>query len=222
MSDVEVWKYVVGYEGIYRVSSYGDVYSFKSSRLLKQSVDKDGYKKVALSRSGKTNLCSVHRVMAIAFFGSAEGLVVDHLNSIKDDNRIENIELVSIRENTLRGKTKKTSKYRGVSYNKRSKKWCSEISFSGRSYFIGSYSCEKDAGEYYLKICNNPEEFFISMTNERNEIVKKNKFSKYTGVYKSLNKFRSCIYLGGKRINVGTFDTEEEAYQACVEAKNAL
>lgn len=105
----EIWKDVVGYEGLYLVSNLGNVKSLNYNRtgkegILKPILDKDGYYCVNLSKNAKSKHIKVHRLVVEAFIGEIPtGLVVNHINEIKTDNRLENLEICTIRENTIHG-----------------------------------------------------------------------------------------------------------------------
>lgn len=107
----EVWRDVVGYEGLYIVSSFGNVMSLPhyrvkggrkvlySGKMMKQSMTPNGYMKVTLYKDGTAKQESVHRVVARAFIGESD-LQVNHKNEVKTDNRIENLEYLSPEDNT--------------------------------------------------------------------------------------------------------------------------
>ena len=76
----------------------GEIFNKKLNRFLKQCNDKDGYKLVSLY--GKT--FRVHRLIAKAFIPNVENkAVVNHLNGIKYDNSVENLEWCTNSENDL-------------------------------------------------------------------------------------------------------------------------
>lgn len=90
---MEKWKWCVGYEGKYLVSNTGKVKSFvrKKGGELNIQVSPAGYCQVFIERTYK----SVHRLMAFAFLGVEPGKnIVNHINGIKTDNRLENLEWV--------------------------------------------------------------------------------------------------------------------------------
>lgn len=110
---MEEWKDIQGYEDSYQVSNLGRVRSktrkrpfgrgFKTykGRLLKQSTDKDGYKKINLSKNGKKKRFFVHRLVAKAFIKNSNNYpVINHIDGIKDNNQADNLEWVTISENT--------------------------------------------------------------------------------------------------------------------------
>ena len=98
----EIWKPVVGYEGLYEVSSYGRVRSldrydsrnrFLKGRILRLNDDGKGYLRVQLSSNGKAKMYSVHRLVAIAFLPNPDNLPeVNHRDEDKINNSVENLE----------------------------------------------------------------------------------------------------------------------------------
>ena len=101
----ERWRPVVGFEGLYEVSSAGRVRNSKrKGRLLTGWVNGRGYQLVSLThRCGIARTYPVHVLVAIAFFGPRpKGHVIDHLNGIKTDNRVWNIQFVTPAVNARR------------------------------------------------------------------------------------------------------------------------
>ena len=102
----EVWRDIEGYEGLYQVSSEGRVKSLgrkwrKSERILKPSMDRDGYLQVVLCAGGKPKTLKVHRLVCQAFHENPDNKPqVNHINEIKTDNRASNLEWATARENT--------------------------------------------------------------------------------------------------------------------------
>lgn len=89
----EIWKDVVGYEGLYKVSNLGNVYSNYVHRSLKQGNHRDGYKFVILNKSGKSKYMSVHRLVATAFIPNQDNLPeVNHKDEDKTNNCVDNLE----------------------------------------------------------------------------------------------------------------------------------
>lgn len=101
---MEIWKTISGFEN-YEVSSLSNVKrkegtSHLRSINLKGTKDKDGYLKVNLKVSQKTNTKFIHRLVATAFIINTENKPqVNNINGIKDDNRVENLEWCTLSEN---------------------------------------------------------------------------------------------------------------------------
>lgn len=98
------WKKVVGFNK-YMISDTGEIKSFHKSpkgRTMSQSNDKDGYKKVTLTKDGKEYTRRVHRLVAEAFIENPDGHpVVNHINGKVDDNHVSNLEWTTVRKNTI-------------------------------------------------------------------------------------------------------------------------
>ena len=83
------WKWVNGYEGLYMVSTDGDIKTFNwrntgKEANLRPATDKKGYQRVALQKNGKLSTFKVHRIVAIAFLENPFELPqVNHIDSNK-------------------------------------------------------------------------------------------------------------------------------------------
>ena len=113
----EIWKDVVGYEGKYMVSNIGRVKScdwqlthrngktyLRKSKIIKPSKTHKGYLRVGLCGHKKQKHFFVHRLVYEAFYGPIpEGLQVNHINEIKTDNYLENLNLMTPKENSSWG-----------------------------------------------------------------------------------------------------------------------
>lgn len=107
----ELWRDVVGYEGLYAVSSFGRIKSLErmtsnGARLLPEKIlsqirQKSGYMRVLLYRDGVRKFVPVHRVVAEAFIENKDNLpCIDHINAIRSDNRVDNLRWVTHKQNT--------------------------------------------------------------------------------------------------------------------------
>lgn len=97
---MERWLEVKGYEGIYSVSENGDIKNVITGRVLKQENTGNGYKRVTLSKNGKTKRFMAHRVVASAFVSNENKKPqVNHIDGNKKNNKFSNLEWVTASEN---------------------------------------------------------------------------------------------------------------------------
>jgi hypothetical protein len=91
------------YEGLYAVTNFGDVYSYKSNRFLKPQDNGKGYLQVTLTKGNVKIKYYVHRLVAETFIPrfNIDGIVwtVDHINKIRYDNRVNNLQWVTNYDN---------------------------------------------------------------------------------------------------------------------------
>lgn len=125
METQEIWKDVKGYEGHYQVSNYGNVRSIKfcKIKILKPS-NINGYLMVPLYLDGEKKREMVHRLVYSTFvedipnFIAIKGmdpqkqLVINHKDENKSNNRLENLELISMLENSHYGTSLVRQKYK--------------------------------------------------------------------------------------------------------------
>lgn len=94
------WKDVVGFEGLYKVSDTGKIYSVKSNRVIKHKISKTGYCNIELHKDGKPIMKYVHRLVAEAFVDNPTNKPqVNHKDGNKQNNHFSNLEWVTASEN---------------------------------------------------------------------------------------------------------------------------
>lgn len=100
---IETFRPVKGYEGLYEVSDYGCVRSLKfgKAKYMKNAKLPTGYERIDLCRNGKKKQFSIHRLVWEAFNGTIpDGKEIDHINTVRDDNRLSNLRVVTHKGNS--------------------------------------------------------------------------------------------------------------------------
>lgn len=97
----EMWKPISNYEEFYEISSMGRIKSLRCNKILHPVlVNKPPYPAIRLHRNGKRKSYLIHRLVLEAFQGECpEGKEASHLNDIKTDNRLENLQWMTRSEN---------------------------------------------------------------------------------------------------------------------------
>jgi hypothetical protein len=99
----EKWKDIPKYEGVYQISTMGRIKVTRNGdeRILVGVLDKStGYRRFSLYKDGKVERAYVHRLVAESFIPNAENKPeIDHINTIRHDNRVKNLRWVTRKEN---------------------------------------------------------------------------------------------------------------------------
>ena len=162
----EIWKDVKGYEKSYQISNLGNVKSlyrkinnangfrYVKEIILKQGLNTFGYPLVGLSKGNNNTSISVH-LLVWDHFGNGKRngkkIQVDHIDNNKLNNNINNLQLLTLRQNVSKSKKlcNKTSKYIGVCWNIQAKKWLSRIRIKNNLIHIGYFKNEMIASAVY-------------------------------------------------------------------------
>ena len=153
----ETWKPVIGYEGFYEVSDLGNVRSLARTttkgKVLKQYCNpRNGYMYISLCKHNEKKQKRVHIAVMEAFtdfrsHGFNAEAVIDHLDGDKQNNCIENLEVVTQRENDRRQRKRKKQRYRG----------CEVIDIDTgqvyKSYTEAAKSIDGSRGEMVARVC---------------------------------------------------------------------
>ncbi len=211
----EIWKDIPGYEGLYKASSLGNIKTLKRNRVPEDLVlsprkDKAGYLMVNLYKDKKQKSYRIHRLIVSAFEGLKEGMVIDHINNIKADNRFCNLQQTTNRHNCSKDRVNKTSKYTGVSWDKSRGRWKAFIQSKGEIHCLGSFILETEAYSFYENALYQLENN-LPISKKRRKTT-----SSFTGVswHKATEKWISQIVIDKKKTYLGTFNTELEAHEA--------
>lgn len=97
---MEIWKDIPEYDGIYKISNYGNIISLakNQNKLMKINNVKNGYSQIVLYKNGIKKTHLVHRLVMYTFIGYSE-LEVNHINGDKYNNRLENLEYCNRSQN---------------------------------------------------------------------------------------------------------------------------
>lgn len=186
-------------------------------------LDKDGYARTSMKINGTKKMIQMHRFI----MGNPTGMTVDHKNSIRTDNRKENLRVCTRNNNNKNiNKTKgdKTSVYKGVFKGKCEHQWRSSIRYNGNYFDIGVFSNEiacANAYNYYAKQLHgefaglNDAPFMEKDEWEKYKLLPKSANNKGVSKHSQYNKWIARILnkQTGKREYLGIFETEDEAVE---------
>ena len=149
---IETFRMISGFPN-YQISNMGRVMSMKTLKIMKQQT-RSGYSRISLTNETKSYTFSVHRLVCQEFLPNPENkLFVDHINNVTNDNRLENLRYATGSQNSANTTKQEntTSKYKGVSLCKNTKKWRASIMINKKHFFLGYFTEEQAAAEAYNK-----------------------------------------------------------------------
>ena len=182
-----VWKPVVGFEEFYEVSNYGAVRSIRKGRyynkIMRPYLAGEGYLYLHVKIGDKTPHLLIHRVVADAFIPNPEHKkYVDHINTVRTDNRVENLRWCTNRENTLNPIT-----------NKRRRQVAKKIAIN-----ISTHVVNEETGAWFNSMLDAAKAFNISFGSV---------FSSCSYHQKGLPRRKNCR---GKKVHHFRYATPEE------------
>lgn len=224
----EQWKDIPDYNGYYQISNLGRIKytgkmytdslgrnTPKKARIRIQTLTNTGYLFMILRKNNKNVSVRIHRTVAQVFIPNYENkCCVNHINTIKTDNTLHNLEWCTIRENSkhwIENDSSQSSNYIGVTRNKN--KWAANISIEGKVFNLGKHFSEEVAYEKYQKALSEWEDFKIK---PKDKYRSPELSSVYEGVYYSADRDVWCAQFkkGSSFFFVGNFSTELEAKNA--------
>ena len=159
----EVWMPVVGYEGLYQVSNLGIVKSLPKKwacgnggflnhegKFLKNQL-RTGYYSVRLYKEKKYTDIKIHQIVGCTFLGyvrnGLQDFVVDHIDNDKLNNRLDNLQIITQRENASKDR-KNNSGFTGV-YKTKNGKYRSQIKINKKQIHLGYFNTKIEAKDAY-------------------------------------------------------------------------
>jgi hypothetical protein len=149
-NQIEIWKDISNYKGLYQASSFGRIKSYDKicwngtgffemkGKILKQIKNKE-YLMINLYKNKKPKVFTVHQLIAITFLNHKPckfKLVVDHIDNIKTNNNLNNLQIISNRENSSKDKSSKSG-YSCIYRN--SNAWLVRIRVNGKKVSVGTF-----------------------------------------------------------------------------------
>lgn len=99
MIDDKYWKDITGYEGLYKISQCGEIFSVRRNHIISPFLA-SGYNEIVLSKNGVRKKWLVHRIVAGEFIVNEKGLpCVNHIDGNKLNNCVDNLEWCTYKEN---------------------------------------------------------------------------------------------------------------------------
>jgi hypothetical protein len=202
----ETWRPIQKYLGLIEASDCGNIRTVDRyisgrdyvGRILSQRLHK-GYMRVNINFYGISRSEPVHRLVMLAFVGPSD-LTVDHINGVKTDNRLVNLEYVTTEENTRRYKRNRPLPT-GVTKSKNGK-FQARICIEGLDYHLGTFESQEKAHSAYLEVLSNPSCV--------NKVIAESKV-RAKGIYQDRNRFVVVVRWSNRSIKLGTFKSVEEA-----------
>ena len=132
----------------YQISKLGNIRNRKTKEVVKQLINKGGYKYVELIIEDEIVIKDVHRLVALQFIENPENKeIVDHKNNVRTNNNVDNLRWATHSENCFNTKIAKnnTSTCKGVYFSKRRNNYYAQIGFNNKIIHLGSYKTFEEA-----------------------------------------------------------------------------
>jgi hypothetical protein len=161
---MEEWKEITDYPN-YEISNLGNVKNKKTNKILKSQINLHGYYQIRLFKNKKVKTFTLHKLLSIIFIPNPNNfLEIDHKDKNALNNSLDNLRWVSHSQNNYNRNMKtqnSTSKFRGVSWDKKIKKWRVAIYLNQKKTFLGYFEIEEEGAKAFNEfvISHNLQEF---------------------------------------------------------------
>lgn len=228
--EIEEWRPIKDFEGLYEVSNLGQVKSldrvvidrlgrklpFKGKILIPANVV--GYSQVMLTNQDFKKYKKVHRLVAEAFLENPlEYDQVNHKDSIKSNNHVSNLEWCNGRQNCTH-KVENSGKTLPVGITLFRGKFVATLTIKQEIYHLGTFKEQKEAEITYKKHLSS----FLKSGIIPKKGVERERYCSYKGVYfsQSTGKYYSQCSIKGDKYSSKMFCTEDEAFEHLCAAKD--
>jgi hypothetical protein len=235
----EIYKDIPGFEGKYQVSNFGNIKTIERVTILNDgrkfyykdkvlicTPDLKGYPKIRL-QNFNPNYGSTRRVHSLVWevFGDGTTIsfpnrVIDHIDRNKKNNHINNLRIISNRENAFNRKDNK--EFIGVRKSNKSDNYTCRIWVNDKDYHLGTFKTQEEAFERYNEALSHIDTDFLEWYETIETPQKNNSIDSKIGVHKGKTNgtYRSSIGFKSKTYTLGTFKSELDARQIFLEAKS--
>jgi hypothetical protein len=191
---MEIWKDIIGYEGLYRISNFGKIYSLHNDRLLTLSISDDGYPQINLCNKGNQKLCRVHILVAKHFLSNPNKFdIVNHKDRNRQNCHVDNLEWTSRLENNL-------NRLKNNQYPSRDRITYSEEEIQNEIWVDATKIIDELKDKNFFMVSNLGRVQYIKSNGVSSKIVtvaikKTNSPKKYPGTSVRVNNIKIDFYL---------------------------
>lgn len=198
----------------------GKIYRKRNGQIV-DSRDREGYVVVAHHLNGKNDRMRAARLVWTLYHGDIpKGMVVDHINRVRDDNRLENLRLATTKQNARNKHSCSvdyTSKYRGVKKDLHGR-WIAEINNDGKLTRLGKFDSEIAAAACYNEAALKAYGEFAYLNNVQKIDYEKHRTSlNRDALAEKRRNLPNGLQVHGNRlvvfedgVRIGTFKTEDK------------
>lgn len=167
----------------YKIDKKGNVFSEHKQGFLRPYAKTNGYLTLHLYNNNNSKSFMVHQLMAITYLNhkpNGQTYVVDHIDGNKLNNNLNNLQIITQRENSNRRKPNPKSGYKGVYWNTVNQKWQVRLRINNKKRLLGYYNNPIKAHEDYIAFCE-----FIKNHFYKSESIIKDKIKEFRRLSKN-------------------------------------